>query len=46
MIKEEKEEIEQKNLRLREQTKEDNNEMGNIFDLYYELKENPWDKEP
>jgi len=20
--------------------------MGNIFDLYYELKENPWDKEP
>ena len=46
MIKEEKEEIEQKNLRLREQTKEDNNEMGNIFDFYYELKENSWNKEP
>jgi len=36
-IKEEKEEIEQENSRLREWIKEDNNEIGNIFDLYYEL---------
>ena len=36
-IKEEEEEIEQENSRLREWIKEDNNEIGNIFDLYYEL---------
>ena len=36
-IKEEEEEIKQENLELREQTKKDNNEMGNIYDLYYKL---------
>jgi len=36
-IKEEEEEIEQENSRLREWIKEDNNEIGNIFDPYYEL---------
>jgi len=37
MIKEEKEKIEQENLRIKEWAEEDNNEMGNICDLYYEL---------
>jgi len=37
MIKKEKEEIKQENLRLREWTEENNNEMGNICDPYYEL---------
>ena len=36
-IKEEEEEIKQENLRLREWTKEDDDEMGNIFDPYYKL---------
>jgi len=36
-IKEKKEEIEQENSRLREWTKEDDNEIGNIFDPYYKL---------
>jgi len=35
--KEKKKEIEQENLGLREWTEEDNNEMGNICDPYYEL---------
>jgi len=37
MIKEEEEEIEQENSRLREWTEKDNNEMENICNLYYEL---------
>jgi len=38
MIKEkEEEEIKQKSLGLREWTEEDDNKMGNICDLYYEL---------
>ena len=36
MIKEEEEEIDQEESRLREQNKE-NNEIGNIYDPYYEL---------
>ena len=36
-IKKEEEEIEQKSSELREWTEEDNNEMGNICDPYYEL---------
>ena len=38
-INEEKE-IEEENLGVREQTEEDNDEMGNMVDLYYELQEN------
>ena len=37
IIKEEKEEIEQKSLGLKEWTKEDNDKMGNICNPYYEL---------
>ena len=33
----EKKEVEQENFELREQTEEDDNEMGNICDPYYEL---------
>jgi len=36
-IKEKKKEIEQENLGIKEWVEEDNNEIGNIFDLYYEL---------
>jgi len=36
-IKEEKEEIEQENLGLREWTEEDNNKIENICDPYYKL---------
>ena len=36
-IKEKKKEIKQEGLGLREWTEEDDNEMGNICDLYYEL---------
>ena len=36
-IKEKEKEIEQESSGLKEQTKEDDNEMGNICDLYYEL---------
>jgi len=36
-IKEEKKEIEQENLGLREWTEEDNNEIGNICNPYYKL---------
>jgi len=36
-IKEEKEEIEQKSSGIKEWTKEDNKEMGNMVDPYYEL---------
>jgi len=37
MIEEEKEEIGQEDLGLREWTEEDDNDMGNICDSYYEL---------
>ena len=37
MIKEEEEEIEQENLGIREWTEEDDNEVGNIVNPYYEL---------
>jgi len=37
IIKEKEEEIEQENSGLREWTKEDNDEMENIYDPYYEL---------
>ena len=43
-IKEE-EEIKQKDSGLRKQTKEDENEMNNIVDPYYELQEILQDKE-
>ena len=36
-IKEEEEEIEQKNLGIEEWTEEDNNEIGNMVDPYNEL---------
>ena len=37
MIEEEEEEIEQENSGIREWTEEDDDEVGNIVDLYYEL---------
>ena len=40
MIKEEEDES-----GVREWTEEDDEEMGNIVDLYYELQGNPWDEE-
>ena len=36
----EKEEIEEENLGVREQTKEDDNEIGNMVDPYYKLQKN------
>ena len=36
-IKKKEKEIEQENLGIKEWTEEDNNEMGNICDLYYKL---------
>ena len=36
-IKEEEEKIEQENSEIREQTKEDDDEVGNIVDPYYKL---------
>ena len=36
-IKEEEEEIEQKSSGIKEWTEEDDEEMGNMVDLYYEL---------
>ena len=36
-IKEEKEKIEQENSEIREQTKKDDDEVGNIVDPYYKL---------
>ena len=36
-IKEEEEEIEQGNSRIKEWTEEDNNKIGNMIDPYYEL---------
>ena len=36
-IKEEEEEIKQGNSRIKEQTEEDNNKIGNMIDPYYEL---------
>jgi len=36
-IKEEEEEIEQGNSGIKEWTEEDNDEIGNIVDLYYKL---------
>ena len=41
----EEEEIKEKNSGVREQTEEDNDEMGNIMDLYYELQKIPQDEE-
>ena len=40
-----KEKIKEENSEVREQTEEDDNEIGNIMDPYYELQEIPWDKE-
>ena len=40
MIKEEEDES-----GIREWTEEDNEEMGNMVDPYYELQGNPWDEE-
>ena len=40
----EKEEIKEENSGVREWTEEDNNEIGNMIDLYYELQEIPWNK--
>jgi len=37
IIKEEKVEIKQRNLGIKEWIEEDDNEMGNICNLYYEL---------
>jgi len=37
IIREEEEKIEQKKLGVREWTEEDNNNIGNMVDLYYEL---------
>ena len=37
IIKKEQKEIKQKKSRIKEQTEEDNNEIGNICDPYYEL---------
>ena len=37
MIWEEKEEIKQKKSGIKEQTEEDEDKIGNIIDLYYEL---------
>ena len=39
------EEVEQDKSEVREQTEEDDNEMGNMVDLYYELQGIPWDEE-
>ena len=36
-IIEKEKEIKQKKLEVREQTEEDDNDMGNMVDLYYEL---------
>jgi len=36
-IKEEEEEIEQENLGIKEWVEEDNDEMENIYNLYYKL---------
>ena len=44
-IKEKDKEIGQEESRLREWNKE-NNEIGNIWNLYEELWRNPWDKKP
>ena len=40
----EEEEIKEKSSGVREWTKEDDNEIGNIMDLYYKLQEIPQDK--
>ena len=39
------EEVEQDKSGVREQTEEDNDEIGNIVDLYYELQGIPRDEE-
>ena len=41
----EKEEIKKENSGVREWTEEDDNEMGNMIDPYYELQEIPQDEE-
>ena len=40
-----REEEEKDRLGVREWTEENNEEMGNMVDLYYELQGIPWDKE-
>ena len=40
IVKEEEEEIKQENLGVKKWIEEDDNEMGNIVDLYYKLQEN------
>ena len=42
---EEEEEVEEEKSGVREQTEEDNDEMGNMIDPYYKLQEIPQDKE-
>ena len=37
-------EEEKDKLEVREWTEEDNEEMGNMVNLYYELQEIPWDE--
>ena len=44
-IKKEEEESKQGGSGLREWTEEDDEEMGNMVDPYYELQGNPWDEE-
>ena len=41
----EKEEIKEENSGVKEQMEDDDDEMGNMMDLCYELQEIPWDKE-
>ena len=36
----EKEETKEKNSRVRDRTKDDDDEIGNMIDLYYKLQEN------
>ena len=45
-IKEEEEEIEQKNLGIKKWTEEDNDKIGNMVDPYNKLWRNPRDEEP
>ena len=41
----EEEEIRKESSGVREQTKKDNDKMGNMMDPYYELQKIPWDEE-
>ena len=42
---EEEEEVEEEKSGVREWTEEDDDEIGNMIDPYYELQKIPWDKE-